>query len=140
MDMPVDHCGFSPRPDVRQSKFGSGRIRTSDTLTGIPVFETGPFNHSGTLPLEGIMPFFSPIFNTKKYLVHIRGIFKIRSYQLFHIHTIHVHADLACFAGMAVKFDRDGKYAKYQCVPEPCECSVSYDRRLGVVGYPCKDE
>ena len=29
---------------------GSERIRTSDTLTGMLVFKTSPFNHSGTLP------------------------------------------------------------------------------------------
>ena len=29
---------------------GSGRIRTSDALAGIPDFESGPFNRSGTLP------------------------------------------------------------------------------------------
>ena len=30
---------------------GEGGIRTHDTLARIPVFETGPFNHSGTSPL-----------------------------------------------------------------------------------------
>jgi hypothetical protein len=29
---------------------GEGGIRTHDTLARIPVFETGPFNHSGTSP------------------------------------------------------------------------------------------
>ncbi len=29
---------------------GEGEIRTHDTLTGIPVFETGAFNHSATSP------------------------------------------------------------------------------------------
>ena len=29
---------------------GSGRIRTSETFAGLAVFETAPFNHSGTLP------------------------------------------------------------------------------------------
>ena len=29
---------------------GEGGIRTPDTLAGIPVFETGPINHSGTSP------------------------------------------------------------------------------------------
>ncbi len=31
---------------------GEGGIRTHDTLARIPVFETGPFNHSGTSPEE----------------------------------------------------------------------------------------
>lgn len=30
---------------------GEGGIRTHDTLTGIPVFETGSFNHSDTSPV-----------------------------------------------------------------------------------------
>ena len=30
---------------------GGGRIRTSDTIAGIAVFETAPFDHSGTPPL-----------------------------------------------------------------------------------------
>ena len=30
---------------------GRGGIRTHDTLAGIPVFETGRFNHSRTLPI-----------------------------------------------------------------------------------------
>ena len=29
---------------------GQGEIRTHDTLTGTPVFETGAFNHSATCP------------------------------------------------------------------------------------------
>ena len=29
---------------------GSERIRTSDTLSGMPLFESGAFNHSATLP------------------------------------------------------------------------------------------
>ena len=29
---------------------GSGRIRTADTISRMPVFETGAFNHSATLP------------------------------------------------------------------------------------------
>ena len=31
---------------------GEGGIRTLDTVTRIPVFETGLFNHSSTSPLE----------------------------------------------------------------------------------------
>ena len=31
---------------------GEGGIRTHDTLARIPVFETGPFNHSGTSPIS----------------------------------------------------------------------------------------
>jgi hypothetical protein len=30
--------------------YGQGEIRTHDTLTGTPVFETGAFNHSATCP------------------------------------------------------------------------------------------
>ena len=33
---------------------GEGGIRTHDTLARIPVFETGPFNHSGTSPKSGL--------------------------------------------------------------------------------------
>ncbi len=29
---------------------GSERIRTSETLTGLPDFKSGPIDHSGTLP------------------------------------------------------------------------------------------
>ena len=29
---------------------GQGEIRTLDTLAGMPVFETGAFNHSATCP------------------------------------------------------------------------------------------
>src|SRR6185312_4705637 len=29
---------------------GQGEIRTHDTLSGMPVFETGAFNHSATCP------------------------------------------------------------------------------------------
>ena len=44
--------------DVGEGKFqggnfyGQGGIRTLDTLTGIPVFETGSFSHSDTCPLK----------------------------------------------------------------------------------------
>lgn len=31
-------------------KSGEGEIRTLDTLSGIPVFETGAFGHSATSP------------------------------------------------------------------------------------------
>ena len=30
---------------------GEGGIRTHDTIARMPVFETGPFNHSGTHPM-----------------------------------------------------------------------------------------
>jgi hypothetical protein len=29
---------------------GQGEIRTLDTVAGMPVFETGAFNHSATCP------------------------------------------------------------------------------------------
>src|SRR3954465_3260269 len=32
---------------------GGGEIRTHETLAGLPVFKTGPFNHSGTPPGGG---------------------------------------------------------------------------------------
>ena len=36
---------------LRRAKAGgSERIRTSETLAGLPVFKTGPIGHSGTLP------------------------------------------------------------------------------------------
>ncbi len=31
---------------------GGGEIRTHDTISDIPVFKTGPFNHSGTPPVR----------------------------------------------------------------------------------------
>lgn len=34
---------------------GEGGIRTHDTLARIPVFETGPFNRSGTSPEAHIL-------------------------------------------------------------------------------------
>ncbi len=34
---------------------GSGRIRTSDTLSGITDFESVPFDHSGTLPYNLVL-------------------------------------------------------------------------------------
>ena len=34
---------------------GEGGIRTPDTLARTPVFETGPFNHSGTSPTARIL-------------------------------------------------------------------------------------
>ena len=34
---------------------GEGGIRTHDTLARIPVFETGPFNRSGTSPEARIL-------------------------------------------------------------------------------------
>ena len=34
---------------------GEGGIRTHDTLARIPVFETGPFNRSGTSPVMCIL-------------------------------------------------------------------------------------
>ena len=37
------------------TRWGSGRIRTSDALSGIPDFESGPFNRSGTLPIHIIL-------------------------------------------------------------------------------------
>ena len=36
---------FAPE-DIDGKHGGEGGIRTLDTLTGIPVFETGGFNHS----------------------------------------------------------------------------------------------
>ena len=35
---------------------GEREIRTLDTLAGIPVFETGAFNHSATSPLGSFIP------------------------------------------------------------------------------------
>ena len=36
---------------------GGGRIRTSDAVSHIPVFETGAFDHSATPPLSAILAF-----------------------------------------------------------------------------------
>ena len=43
---PMDDRQFVPFP--RDS--GEAGIRTLDTASGIPVFETGAFNHSATSP------------------------------------------------------------------------------------------
>ena len=40
-------------------KGGKGGIRTLDSLTAILVFETSPFNHSGTSPIDPIIRDFS---------------------------------------------------------------------------------
>ncbi len=37
---------------------GEGGIRTLDTVAGMPVFKTGPFNHSGTSPFHYELPSF----------------------------------------------------------------------------------
>ena len=37
-------------PQTSENNGGEGGIRTLDTRKGITVFETGPFNHSGTSP------------------------------------------------------------------------------------------
>ena len=34
---------------------GEDGIRTHDRIASIPVFETGPFNHSGTSPHQNIL-------------------------------------------------------------------------------------
>ena len=39
---------------VRCKNGGEGGIRTRDTPKGIPVFETGAFNHSATSPCRGV--------------------------------------------------------------------------------------
>lgn len=52
---------------VRQLIGGSGEIRTHGRVTPSPVFKTGPFNHSGTLPfsvwhaVQRGMPYGNPI-------------------------------------------------------------------------------
>ena len=38
------------RSSIKNVVSGSERIRTSDALSGISVFKTDPFSHSGTLP------------------------------------------------------------------------------------------
>ena len=38
------------RADVVRRSSGQGEIRTHDTVAGMPVFETGAFNHSATCP------------------------------------------------------------------------------------------
>ena len=59
---PFNHSGTSPTNQDRDARRrgmpptraappgGEGGIRTRDTRTGIPVFETGAFNHSATSP------------------------------------------------------------------------------------------
>jgi hypothetical protein len=37
--------------DLKRACGGSGGIRTHDTVPRMPVFKTGAFNHSATLPL-----------------------------------------------------------------------------------------
>ena len=50
---------IQPRPD-RENAFagasgGEGGIRTHGTLAGSTVFETAPFDHSGTSPRLGVV-------------------------------------------------------------------------------------
>ena len=40
----------SKTPEQQGFSNGGGGIRTPGTLSGTPVFKTGPFNHSGTPP------------------------------------------------------------------------------------------
>lgn len=40
----TEYCG------LRTLWYGQGEIRTLDTVAGMPVFETGAFNHSATCP------------------------------------------------------------------------------------------
>jgi hypothetical protein len=42
------HIGAAPNPSFELD--GQGEIRTHDTVTGIPVFETGAFSLSATCP------------------------------------------------------------------------------------------
>ncbi len=58
---PLGHLSMVTRareghlPPLRPSaviRYGQGGIRTHDTVSGMPVFETGSFNHSDTCPGE----------------------------------------------------------------------------------------
>ena len=42
--------GGVPRKELPKTNCGEAGIRTLDTASGIPVFETGAFNHSATSP------------------------------------------------------------------------------------------
>ena len=45
--------GSDPTGEVNFNVWnGQGGIRTLETLTGLPVFETGSFSHSDTCPLK----------------------------------------------------------------------------------------
>ncbi len=44
----------------RVEKSGEGGIRTLDSHKAIPIFETGPFNRSGTSPIESIISHIAP--------------------------------------------------------------------------------
>lgn len=44
----------------RVEKSGEGGIRTLDSHKAIPIFETGPFNRSGTSPIGDIIPHIAP--------------------------------------------------------------------------------
>src|SRR3954469_12911288 len=41
---------YAPPRRTRSTGHGQGEIRTLDTVAGMPVFETGAFNHSATCP------------------------------------------------------------------------------------------
>ena len=56
---------------------GSGRIRTSEALSDLPVFETGTFDHSVTLPLSGIVYKFLEIIQRSIYTNLIRAYSKM---------------------------------------------------------------
>ena len=54
---PSQHCFSAPPSKKARARsgpsalhYGQGEIRTLDTLAGMPVFETGAFNHSATCP------------------------------------------------------------------------------------------
>jgi hypothetical protein len=44
---------------------GKGEIRTLETLAGLPLFESGAFNHSATFPGETTVPAFTDFENEK---------------------------------------------------------------------------
>src|SRR6478735_1055545 len=48
----INNLSNQKGPELTQALFfnGQGEIRTLDTLAGMPVFETGAFNHSATCP------------------------------------------------------------------------------------------
>ena len=49
-----------------REEFGEEGIRTPDTVSGIPDFESGAFSHSATSPEVHASPHFSAYFRLKK--------------------------------------------------------------------------
>lgn len=83
-------CGSSmyslphpPRNNENPKADGGGRIRTSDTVTRMPVFETGTFSHSVTPPH---INYFSLFFESLNYTFY--SIKNLPPIYFYHNHAI----------------------------------------------------